>query len=1055
MIFEDFIYKIPANKHRRICRLTYAMNQLSIHLFGPFQAKIDQQEIDKFRSYKVRALLAYLIVEGDAPVTRADLAKLLWHGYEAETAQASLRSALSNLRQILKPFDLLVVTRHSIRLKSNHPTLWSDLLILQRFLGQADELDLVAWQQFAPTVQRPLLDGFQSIDSAPFQVWLADRQSEYQQRLLQFQRTIDQRQARAKELPAPNLPRSLTPLIGREGEITELCRHVVDRNYPLITLTGEGGVGKTRLALAVAQRIHPTFVSGVYFVSMATIAVNERVEEQLTLAIGVQLKFDFHASAPLSQQLFAYLHAKEILLILDNFEHLYESAEFLLNLLAAAPQITMLVTSRRRLDFQAEWVMQLKGLPMPPLPVNVPVTATAMETAMATAAQNPSVQLFVERAARTTPGFTLTEQNRAAIYQICRFVNGLPLGLELAAALVEYSSCEAVADTLQDNYRALRTTLRDLPTRQRSMQSVLETSWRMLAPLERTTLMRCSIFRGTFSLDAALVITDATALQLDLLEAHSLLQSHGTGRFYLHDLVGQFAAEQFAARSGPLSAEHSAEQSAGDLEDALRDRHAAYYLTLLAAWQEGVTDERCFQETIQGELENVRAAWQWALRQTQIEALASASEGFYQFYQLRGLTIEAEVVFSESVAHLRQHVASDANPTVAMQKLFGNLLLKLAKCYKNLSQSANATLVSEELLTWAARLNDPLLTMGAYSQLAVVAWVQGEYARQYELLTEALHLAQQHQQVAEQIACYAALGLHGSATQTYAAAREALQKGLALADQYNYRSLRLTVLTNLGIIYRDMGDFSQAMDCFRENLHLSRQIGKPREIVLVIGNLGTLALLLGDYAMALAYLDEAQQLIGKLGEQRIEAELLALHAILYEQMGDAETALRYCQQTLDLATRQQYYHPAREAWITRGHLHLRQGAFSVALAAYQQANELSESVGVAEELLQGQAAMADVLLAQGQPAAALAEIEALLLSFDEARLNPFQSPQRILLTCYHVLAANRDDRAPAILQRAAALLQRQALQISDLDLRHSYLHQVPANRELMLLVPIT
>ncbi len=1005
---------------------------------------MDQQEVSRFRSHKVRALLAYLAVEGDAPVLRAHLTNLLWHGYKLKTARASLRSALSNLRQILQPQDLLVVTRHTVHLKSGHARLWSDLLTLQTFLEQGDELDLAAWQQFAPTVQLPLLDGFQSIDSAPFQAWLVDRRSEYRQRLTQLQQTIDQRQRANKGGTPSNLPRLLTPLIGREQEVSTLAQRVVDRTYPWVTLTGEGGVGKTRLALAVAERVHATFSHGVYFVPLAALSVDGRMEEQLALAIGAQLNFDFHASAPPSQQLLAYLRAKELLLILDNFEHLYESGDFLAKLLEAAPQLTILVTSRRRLDFQAEWVMRLDGLAMPSPLVGGPSTPASLEAV----AQSPSMQLFVERAARTSLGFILTEQNFAAVYQICHFVNGLPLGLELAAALLEEQSCVAVADALQRSYRTLTGTLRDLPARQRSIQSVLETSWAMLSSAERTALMSCSVFQGAFHVDAALTITGATARQLELLEAHSLLKTYGRGRFYLHELIGQFVVDQFTYLTNTLSATKSSEGGAV----TLRDRHAAYYLALLADWQDGVTDERHFQEAIQDDLENIRAAWQWALSQTQIEQLASAYEGFYQFYQLRGLTAEAEVLFVQSVAHLRERITNDANATIAMQKLLGNLLLKLALCYNNLSRSADATAISEEVLTWAVKLDDPDLTIGAYRQLAAVAWVQGDYARQYQLLTQALHLAQQNHQVAEQIACYSALGLHGSATQTYAAALDALQKGLVLADQHNYRNLRLTVLTNLGIIYRDMGDFSQSMACFRENLHLSRQIGKLREIILVIGNLGALALLLGDYAMALAYLDEAQQMIRELGEQRIEAELLALHAILYEQMGNENEALRYCQETLALANRQQYYHPAREAWITQGHLALRQGHFSVALAAYQQANELSQSAGVAEELLQGHASIGEVLLAQGQPMAALSEIEESLRNFDEARLNPFQSPQRILLTCYHVLAANQDSRAPEILQRAVTLLQRQAAQISDPALRHSYLHRVPANRELMQLM---
>ncbi len=1027
------------------------MSQLFIQLFGAFQVKLGQQSVENFRSHKVRALLAYLVVEGNTPISRHHLAKLLWHGYELDTAQASLRGALSNLRQLLQSVDLLQTTRHSVYLNTNHPLLWCDLLTFQRFLRQGDELDLAAWQHFAPTVQRTFLDSLHNVDSVPFQAWLVERQQDYRQQLTQLQQRVDQRISSAKATTPTNLPRTLTILIGREREIAELSRQVLDPSYPLITVTGEGGVGKTRLALAVAERTHQAFAHGVYFVGLAAVPLEERMDDQLALAIGSQLQLTFHAQAPLAQQLFTYLHAKQLLLILDNFEHLYPAAEFMIRLLEAAPQVTLLVTSRRRLDFQAESVLRLEGLALPSLSDE----GGRIPNSSATLRYSPSVRLFVARAARTTPGFILTEQNSPAVFQICHFVNGLPLGIELAAAHVEYNSCEEIAVALQANSRALTASLRDLPPRQRSMQSVLATSWQLLSPVERTMLLHCSVFSGGFSLEAALVVTGATPDQLALLEAHSLLYADGEDRFRLHELVRRFAAEQWALAASAVDHGLPAHELPANRlpEEAvwLRNRHAAYYLNLLASWQLGVTVERDFQEMIQGDLANIRVAWRWALAQRQLELLLRAYEGLNQYYQLAGLYTEAEAIFSSSVTQLRQLLTHHVTPTLPIQQLLGYLLLKLAACYNSLSQTTKVIEVGQEVLTWAAQVADPILEMGAYRQLSAAAWVQGDYGRQSQQLTKALQLAQQHEQIAEQVACYAALGLHGSATQTYPTALAALHQGLLLARQHNYRSLETSILTNLGIIYRDLGDFAQAIAYFEQNLYLSRQVGKKREITLVIGNLGTLALLLGDYHAALTYLDEAQEMAAEQGEKRIEAELFALHALLFEQMDNGIEALRYCRQTLALADQHNYYHPAREALITRGHVLLRRNDPVAALAAYQQANALSQRSSVAEELLQGQACIAAVALAQGQFAAALAEVEQLLARFEQAQFNPFQSPQRILLTCYHVLVANHDPRAPAIFQRAWTLLQHQAAQISDPQLRQSYLQNVPANYALIQL----
>jgi len=1047
------------------------MDKLSIHLFGTVQIQLNQQPFTDLRSDKVRALLAYLIVER-SPIARHHLVELLWHGYEPAAAHASLRSALSNLRRFSRSLELLKSTRKTVHFHTDHPAFFCDLLTLEGFLQQPDPPDPTAWQKFAPMVQRNFLEGLHTVDSAPFQCWREERTQFYQQQITQYQQRVDQQltvqRPRIEELWPSNLARPLTPFIGREQELAELSRRVLNSDYPLITVVGEGGVGKTRLALAVVEQTHQAFVHGVYLVALSELSskeddkgetaerVAEKSDERLALAIGMQLKLRFHAQTSLSQQIFAYLRTKRLLLILDSFEHFYERAEFIIKLLEAAPLMTILITSRRRLDFQAELVFPLEGLAVP----TVPQQSVPAENSAVGIEESPSVQLFIERATRTRPTFRLTAENIPAILQICRFVHGLPLALVLAAAQLGEYTCAQIADRLQEDYHLLATNWRDLPLRQRSMQSVLTTSWRLLSPTERKLLMQCTVFRGGFTVEAACLVTDAPASQLNLLETHSLLQQNGPERYQFHEMLISFVTERLAVHGRYIEKEAleiGAEEGVSSREkQMLQDRHAAYYLSLLADWQLGVTIEEEFQRLLLRDLENVHAAWQWALTRNQIDLLTKAYEGLFGFYQLAGLYREAKALLTQSTTHLRQILATMTMPAATMQRelaerLLSHLLLKLAICYNTLSQSVEVVEVGEEVLYRARELAEPILEMGAYRQLANAAWVQGNYAEQHQLITQALRLAQEQEQISEQIHCYTALGLYGSATQTYAAGLEDLQIGLALARQHNYRQLELAALNNLGIIYRDMGDFSNAMYTFQQKQQLSRHIGIQRESMLTIANLGALALLLGDYPSARTYYSEALAMVIDQGERRVEAELLALHAILLEQMDKPTEALRYCTDTLDLAEREHFVHPAREAWMTRGHIRFRQGALVEARNAYEQANRLSQESGIAEELLQGQTWIAATRLAEGDPQAALHEVTELLPQFDHLNFNPFQSPQQILLLCYQILAANADPGATALLHRAWRLVQTQAEQISDPRLSHSFLTNVRANSEIITL----
>ncbi len=291
--------------------------------------------------------------------------------------------------------------------------------------------------------------------------------------------------------PPHNLPTPGTPLIGRKEERARLVEKLLDPAYRLVTLTGLGGVGKTRLALAAAAQVADRFPGGVWFVPLAEIDAGHvdaaRRRDLLTLAIAQALDLPFFSAPDVEARLLDYLRSKELLLILDNMDlWLEEGADLVLRINQSAPAVTVLATSRERLNLQAEYVIRLDGLAVPP--------AEEEEDALAYS----SVQLFCERADRTSRGFALDPHTLPDVIEICRFVEGLPLGIELAAALVEDLPVAEVARAIRRDLDRLATTMRDVPLRQRSIRAVFSSSWQLLSAREQSILAACAVFRGGF-----------------------------------------------------------------------------------------------------------------------------------------------------------------------------------------------------------------------------------------------------------------------------------------------------------------------------------------------------------------------------------------------------------------------------------------------------------------------------------------------------------------------------------------------------------------------------
>ena len=420
--------------------------------------------------------------------------------------------------------------------------------------------------------------------------------------------------------------------MGREEEVAAICARFAQPEERLITLVGEGGVGKSSLALGVGEAMLgettlDNWPDGVCFVSLAEVeaepgsTLSHRLATALAQAVGLLFSTRQGATEP-AHQLFDFLRDRSLLLILDNFEHLTPATAFVTELLRTAPGCRLLITTRHPLQVAGESVVRLVGLPVPPEKATLPLPDTAYA----------SVALFIERARQKLHTFALSSGDRQALGHLCRLVAGNALALELAAAWVEHYSLPEMTALLEaDMLDFLHSPRPNGDERHRSLRQVMETSWGLLTPEQQKALAQLSLFRGSFQREAALTVTGSRLAQLAELVNSSLVQQREPGRYELHEMVRQFSAEKLAL--WPERGEASAE------------RYARYYLALVGRVER--TPKQIGQ--ISQELANVRQAWNWAVENRDVDGLAGASAGLWNFYLRKGLFQEAEESFGRAI----------------------------------------------------------------------------------------------------------------------------------------------------------------------------------------------------------------------------------------------------------------------------------------------------------------------------------------------------------------------------------------------------------------------
>jgi predicted ATPase len=469
-----------------------------------------------------------------------------------------------------------------------------------------------------------------------------------------------------REAPQHNLPPQTTPFVGREVELAELARWLADPEVHLVTILGPGGMGKTRLAIEAARAQRDAFPHGAVFVPLAAVdpAPLAASESPLVTTLAEALNLTSHGNDTLRDQLLAYLQDREMLLVLDGFEHLVETADVVSELLSQTPRLKILATSRQRLNLQEEWILSLSGMRVPKQAETSTSEVSLSETSEALATYD-ALQLFWQHARRAQPNLDLSAAWKWAV-RICQLVDGMPLGIELAAAWTRLMPLRAIVREIEANGDFLATTLRNVPGRHRSLRSVLDQSWYLLSEAEQAILKKLSVFRGGFQREAAEVVAGASLAGLSSLFDKSLLQVTASGRYQIHGPTRRYAGQKL--RHTP-----------GDYERA-RGLHCLFYLDFLRAQEaslKGAHPERA-KQAITAEMDNVRAAWRWALERGQWLELKPAMSALWYFYETNGNVREGDDEFGRAVSGLRDYCAGLTTSAPAAARAEGRLILGLA-----------------------------------------------------------------------------------------------------------------------------------------------------------------------------------------------------------------------------------------------------------------------------------------------------------------------------------------------------------------------------------------
>ncbi len=913
-----------------------------------------------FRAQRAVVLIAYLAVTRQA-FSRETVATWLWDDRTQKQSMANMRRLLARMPAEIKPY--LRVDNQAVGLDFDRP-ISVDLWAWETAIA---ERDIATLQTLSKQFQPKLLDGVLIRDSWGVDEWIIAQQARWQQTTLAAFRQLSQhalhhrqiedgiryaRQLVAIDSLLESSHRLLMRLYVRGGQRTlalrqfEQCRDVLQAEFGimpdaetialverirhanatpphvvpvpngafigrktlraylqaqldksdcrLLTLTGMGGVGKTRLAIQIADERKGDYLNGIYFTSLTAASTQASIVDALIDA----LNFVASSNRPRKRQLLEHLQDREMLLILDNFEQIIDAGMPLIQeILERCPRLQLLVTSRERLHLGAEWRVAVGGI-------------TRREDAVA---------LFLLHAQKQDRQWSQVDDDEVEIWEICQLIEGLPLGIELAAGALAYHSLGQISAEIRNNVNFLQSNQRDRESRHRTAYAIFRYSWELLSPEEQATFAQCACFRGGFSADAARAVINAHPAILHALVDKSLLQISASGRYHLHELLRQFAAGKVADRAAV------AEKMGGYFLRFLREQYAA-------GWLGGIS----------AEWDNIQAAWRWAIQHQRWDAHNDAIDALNQYcYRQNRFQIGLELFtaavaattdkqtrprllirqanffvlmaqYDDAIAALQEaeqllfhadapvetaiyyqilgHIAAAKSDYVAARSAFQTSLahcadvtsahnptyvrLLLVKPLYYLGDHAEALNLAQQVVAEFQAQGDDFYLARAQTRLADIMDKQGDWQGAEALLNQTL---EQQRVLGDEVGMGKTYGLLADK----AVWKDDFERGIYYTEQslaIHYRigaPLSIAIqLGNLGTYYHELKQYDKAQSLYAESLRRSEQIGDRMGMVFTIQNMAELCEWQGEVAQAVTFWERALPIA-----LDIQAEDRILHAI--------------------------------------------------------------------------------------------------------------------------------------------------------------------------------
>ena len=727
--------------------------------------------------------------------------------------------------------------------------------------------------------------------------------------------------------PLHNLPSSRTPFVGREKELADLAELLANPDCRLATIFGPGGIGKTRLAIEAAAEQIGSFAHGIFLVPLA--AINST--ESIVSAIAESIHISCPGNKSPQEQLLNYLRKKEMLLVLDNLEHLLppasggeeEGAVLLAEMLHRAPGLVLLTTSRERLNLREEWVYEIRGLRYP-----TDKAAGSSETCSA-------IALFHQQAHRANRHFSLGEADASHIARICQLVEGMPLGIELAATWVTVHSCEQIAQEIEHGLDILTTRLRNVPARQQSIRATFEHSWQLLSPAEKDILARLSIFQGGFQPEAAGQVTGASSAILSALLDKSLLHRLPSGRYDMHPLLRQYAAEK-------LGADPRAHKEA-------ETQHILYFAAFLAQQEEHLqgADQRQALTRIAPEIENTRQAWKTAVVLGDAIGIEQCMESLYRFYDVQCRFQEGIDLFAQAI----ERWSGDEEQAY----LLGKIMARQGVLYRRLGRYQRAIDVTEQSQDIFERLGARTEQAFCLVNLADVLRHQGKYKETEKLARKSLALARQAGDRWCAVRSLYLLGLVRYRSGDVDQAETLLEESLTASRESGNPRLMMPPLNTLADVLCHRGEYDEAIARFDECLALSRELGDQFNAAIHLNNLGTVLHVLEKYQDAASFFQESLEICHEIGDQVGEAIALSNLGGAAHELGRHPEAMAYYQEGLTIG------HSIQDQWTIMACLN-NLGKTACAMEDYEAARAyLAEATQIALET-QTMTVLAEILV---------------------------------------------------------------------------------------------